>query len=236
MIKDKGDIHQAFSPSEGLVDELVIIVGIFVKYAALCRRIGLDGETVLGQGNEAFDLYKRICPAWLEEESEGHETESYVYAQTVTGQASGELGHTKNRWITGTAFWTVNMVTVRKQWSLMGGNIIKQDILIVLSPKENPEQLSSMLASHGFTATTAQNVQTAFEYLNSHISAFLLLDLDFEGAISFLEQVWNEDYQFATTSVSDHISALRKKLGLSARDNHYIQTVRGAGYRFAPPE
>lgn len=55
------------------------------------------------------------------------------------------------------------MVTVRKQWSLMGGNIIKQDILIVLSPKENPEQLSSMLASHGFTATTAQNVQTAFE-------------------------------------------------------------------------
>ena len=23
MIKDKGDIHQAFSPSEGLVDELV---------------------------------------------------------------------------------------------------------------------------------------------------------------------------------------------------------------------
>lgn len=106
MIKDKGDIHQAFSPSEGLVDELVIIVGIFVKYAALCRRIGLDGETVLGQGNEAFDLYKRICPAWLEEESEGHETESYVYAQTVTGQASGELGHTKNRWITRTAFWT----------------------------------------------------------------------------------------------------------------------------------
>ena len=118
----------------------------------------------------------------------------------------------------------------------MGGNIIKQDILIVLSPKENPEQLSSMLASHGFTATTAQNVQTAFEYLNSHISAFLLLDLDFEGAISFLEQVWNEDYQFATTSVSDHISALRKKLGLSARDNHYIQTVHGVGYRFAPPE
>ena len=76
----------------------------------------------------------------------------------------------------------------------MGGNIIKQDILIVLSPKENPEQLSSMLASHGFTATTAQNVQTAFEYLNSHISAFLLLDLDLEGAISFLEKVINTFY------------------------------------------
>ena len=76
----------------------------------------------------------------------------------------------------------------------MGGNIIKQDILIVLSPKENPEQLSSMLASHGFTATTAQNVQTAFDYLNSHISAFLLLDLDLEGAIPFLEKVIDTFY------------------------------------------
>lgn len=63
MIKDKGDIHQAFSPSEGLVDELVIIVGIFVKYggSTLLSAAGL-GETVLW----AFDLYKRICPAWLE--------------------------------------------------------------------------------------------------------------------------------------------------------------------------
>lgn len=49
------------------------------------------------------------------------------------------------------------------------------------------------------------------------------------------EQVWSEDYQFATTSVSDHISSLHKKLGLSARDNQYIQTAHGAGYRFAPP-
>jgi len=76
----------------------------------------------------------------------------------------------------------------------MGGNIIKQDILIVLSPKENPEQLSSMLAIHGFTATTAQNVQTAFDYLNSHISAFLVLDLDLEGAIPFLEKVIDTFY------------------------------------------
>lgn len=229
--------------------------------------------------------------------------------------------------------------------------------MIVLSPKENPELLSSMLTDHGFTVTTAQNLQTAFEYLNAHISAFLVLDLDLEGAVPFLEkvintfydpppyilavdffpcsqsqadilnlgadsclekpldleevlavinavlrraerlskpkplhampriehkgltidplrrhvnmngqsisltvkefdilyllasyrgivlskaqiyeQVWNEDYQFATTSVSDHISSLRKKLGLSAKDNRYIQTVHGAGYRFAPPE
>lgn len=51
-----------------------------------------------------------------------------------------------------------------------------------------------MLANHGFTVTTAQNLQTAFEYLNSHISAFLVLDLDLEGAVPFLEKVINTFY------------------------------------------
>lgn len=48
--------------------------------------------------------------------------------------------------------------------------------------------------------------------------------------------VWNEDFQFATTSVSDHISSIRKKLGLKAKDNQYIQTVYGSGYRFVIPK
>ncbi|MCD8086130.1 MAG: hypothetical protein LUF28_07395 [Clostridiales bacterium] len=63
------------------------------------------GEAVLGRGNEAFDLYRRICPAYLEEESDVHETEPYVYSQTVTGRASGDPGHAKNSWLTGTASW-----------------------------------------------------------------------------------------------------------------------------------
>lgn len=63
-------------------------------------------EATLGRGNEAFDIYRRICPAYLEEESEVHETEPYVYSQTVTGRASGNPGHAKNSWLTGTASWT----------------------------------------------------------------------------------------------------------------------------------
>ena len=62
-------------------------------------------ESVLGRGNEAFDIYRRICPAYLEEKSEVHETEPYVYAQMVTGRASGNPGHAKNSWLTGTASW-----------------------------------------------------------------------------------------------------------------------------------
>ncbi len=63
------------------------------------------GEAVLGRGNEAFDIYRRICPAYLEDQSEIHETEPYVYSQTVTGRASGAPGHAKNSWLTGTASW-----------------------------------------------------------------------------------------------------------------------------------
>lgn len=39
------------------------------------------------------------------------------------------------------------------------------------------------------TTTVVQDVQTAFETLKLHNTAFLLLDLDLEGAISFLERV-----------------------------------------------
>lgn len=63
-------------------------------------------EAVLGRGNEAFDIYRRICPAYLEDKSEIHETEPYVYSQMVTGRASGNPGHAKNSWLTGTASWT----------------------------------------------------------------------------------------------------------------------------------
>ena len=63
-------------------------------------------EAELGRGNEAFDIYRRICPAYLEGKSEIHETEPYVYSQMVTGRASGNPGHAKNSWLTGTASWT----------------------------------------------------------------------------------------------------------------------------------
>jgi cellobiose phosphorylase len=63
-------------------------------------------EAAIGRGNEAFDIYKRICPAYLEDKSEIHEAEPYCYSQTVTGRASGNPGHAKNSWLTGTASWT----------------------------------------------------------------------------------------------------------------------------------
>jgi len=48
--------------------------------------------------------------------------------------------------------------------------------------------------------------------------------------------VWNEEYMYTSTSVSDCISSIRSKLGLSPKDGRYIQTVFGVGYRFREPQ
>lgn len=49
------------------------------------------------------------------------------------------------------------------------------------------------------------------------------------------KNVWDADPEVAASIVTDHISAIRKKLGLSSRNNDYIETVFGVGYRFRQP-
>ncbi len=63
-------------------------------------------ETVLGRGDNAFDIYRRICPAYQEDISDIRRAEPYVYAQTVAARDSAEEGAARNSWLTGTAAWT----------------------------------------------------------------------------------------------------------------------------------
>ena len=63
-------------------------------------------ETVLGHGDRAFEIYKKTCPAYIEEISEIHCTEPYVYSQMVAGKDAKFFGQGKNSWLTGTAAWT----------------------------------------------------------------------------------------------------------------------------------
>ncbi len=51
---------------------------------------------------------------------------------------------------------------------------MEQDILIVLSRKDQPELVCAVLAHHGITATLAEDVQNAIRSMESHINAFLL--------------------------------------------------------------
>ena len=63
-------------------------------------------ETMIGRGDRAFDIYKKTCPAYVEEISDIHRTEPYVYAQMVAGRDAKFHGEAKNSWLTGTAAWT----------------------------------------------------------------------------------------------------------------------------------
>lgn len=234
------------------------------------------------------------------------------------------------------------------------GCIIKQDILIVLSEKDQPELVCAVLKHCGITVTLAKDIRDAIHTLELQTSAFLLLDIDLDGADLFLDavvtnfydpppyllvthkftnsservnvlnrgadaclekptdaeevlaiinaalrrvarvqrkdiklapcithaemtidplrrivimkgrkvelttkefdilyllakhkgmvftkaqiykHVWNDDYSYATTSITDLISSIRRKLGLSVKDKQYIQTLYNSGYRFAP--
>jgi cellobiose phosphorylase len=63
-------------------------------------------EAVTGNAWDAYEAYRRICPAYLEEMSDTHRTEPYVYSQMIAGQEAPTPGEAKNSWLTGTAAWT----------------------------------------------------------------------------------------------------------------------------------
>lgn len=68
-------------------------------------------ETILGRGNQAFEYYSKICPSYLEEISELHKVEPYVYCQMIAGKEALKPGEGKNSWLTGTAAWNFYAIT-----------------------------------------------------------------------------------------------------------------------------
>ena len=69
------------------------------------------GETILGRGDEAFEYYKKITPAYLEERSDLHRVEPYVYCQMIAGKDAFKPGEGKNSWLSGTAAWNYYTIT-----------------------------------------------------------------------------------------------------------------------------
>jgi two-component system phosphate regulon response regulator PhoB len=56
-----------------------------------------------------------------------------------------------------------------------------------------------------------------------------------QSRITLLEDVWGMDAEAESRTVDTHVKRLREKLG---KAEAYLETVRGAGYRFigTPPE
>jgi cellobiose phosphorylase len=69
------------------------------------------GEAKLGRGDRAWEYYRKICPAYLEDIQELHKVEPYVYAQMIAGKDAATPGQAKNSWLTGTAAWNYYAIT-----------------------------------------------------------------------------------------------------------------------------
>ena len=68
-------------------------------------------ETLNRNGERAWEYYKKICPPYLEDISDLHKTEPYVYSQMIAGKDAFKPGEAKNSWLTGTAAWTFYSVS-----------------------------------------------------------------------------------------------------------------------------
>jgi cellobiose phosphorylase len=72
-------------------------------------------ETILGNGDAAFDYYKRTNPSARAPISDVHRCEPYVYAQTIAGRDAATFGEAKNSWLTGSASLHLTAIS---QWIL----------------------------------------------------------------------------------------------------------------------
>ncbi|MFI7547897.1 GH36-type glycosyl hydrolase domain-containing protein [Actinoplanes sp. NPDC049599] len=72
-------------------------------------------EAMVGNGDRAFDYYRRLNPSVREEISDVHRCEPYVYAQMIAGRDAPTHGEAKNSWLSGTAAWNFVAIT---QWIL----------------------------------------------------------------------------------------------------------------------
>ena len=68
-------------------------------------------QATIDRGDDAFELYKKIAPAYLEDISDLHKTEPYVYSQMIAGKEANRHGEAKNSWLTGTSAWNYVAIT-----------------------------------------------------------------------------------------------------------------------------
>lgn len=104
-------------------------------------------ETVVGDGDRAFETYAKICPAYIEDISEIHRTEPYVYSQMIAGKDAVRHGEAKNSWLTGTAAWTF----LSASQYILG---IRPDFDGLMVDPCLPEQFHEIHVSRTFRGTT----------------------------------------------------------------------------------
>jgi len=62
-------------------------------------------ETMVGNGDRAFEYYNQINPAVKNDRIDEFECEPYVYPQNILGDEHPQFGLARNSWLSGTAAW-----------------------------------------------------------------------------------------------------------------------------------
>jgi cellobiose phosphorylase len=62
-------------------------------------------ETLMGNGNRAYEYYNQLNPAAKNDNIDEYECEPYVYPQNILGDEHPQFGLARNSWLTGTASW-----------------------------------------------------------------------------------------------------------------------------------
>lgn len=68
-------------------------------------------ETMVGNGERAFEYYSQINPAAKNDIIDEFECEPYVYPQNILGDEHPQFGLARNSWLTGTASWIYQAAT-----------------------------------------------------------------------------------------------------------------------------
>ena len=90
-----------------LDDVLLTYAGIFLH----ANPWVIIAETILGNGDRAFEYYCKINPVNKNDITEQYECEPYVYAQNILGDEHPLFGTARNSWLTGTASWAYQAAT-----------------------------------------------------------------------------------------------------------------------------
>ena len=69
-------------------------------------------ETMLGNGDRAYQYYNQINPAARNEDIDRFECEPYVYPQNILGDEHPQFGLGRNSWLSGTSSWTYQAATL----------------------------------------------------------------------------------------------------------------------------
>lgn len=68
-------------------------------------------ETMLGNGDRAFEYYNQINPITKNDSIDEFEAEPYVYPQNILGDEHPQFGLARNSWLSGTASWAYQAST-----------------------------------------------------------------------------------------------------------------------------